>query len=63
MFLTGEIHEYESSLDLLIFNCKYFWLPETRVFYRIGLYSSILWIFLEVFGIWLSLFLSVFSFI
>ena len=44
-----DIHEYESSLDLLIFNCKFFWLPETRVFYRLGLYSSILWIFLENF--------------
>ena len=49
MYLTGDIHEYESSLDLLIFDCKYFWLSETRVFYRLGLYSSILWIFLGSF--------------
>ena len=34
MFSVDDIHEYESCLDLLIFNCEYFGLPETRVFYR-----------------------------
>ena len=46
MFSIGEIHEYESCLDLLIFDCKYFRVPKTRVFYRPALYFYILWTFL-----------------
>ena len=41
IFSIGDIHEYE-CLNLLIFNCKYFRLPETRIFYRLGMYFSIL---------------------
>ena len=49
MFSIGDIHEYESCFDLLIFNCKYFGLPETCVFYRPGLYFSIFVDFLSIF--------------
>ena len=63
MFSIGDIHEYESCLDLLILNCKYFWLPETRVFYRPGLYFSILWKYFESFCHLVITFLVCFSFI
>ena len=63
MFPIGDVREYELRLDLLIFNCKYFWLPETRVFYRPGLYFSILWIFLGSFCHLVITFLICFSFI
>ena len=63
MFSVGDIHEYESCLDLLIFNCKYIWLPETRVFYRPDLYFSILWNFLGSFCHLVITFLICFSFI
>ena len=49
MFSIGDIREYESCLELLIFNYEYFRLPETRVFYIPGLYFSILWTFLGFF--------------
>ena len=63
MFSVGDIHEYELCLDLQIFNCKYFWLPETHVFYRPGLYFSILLKFLESFCHLVITFLVCFSFI
>ena len=63
MFSIGNIHEYQSCLDLLIFNCKYFWLPETRAFYRPGLYFSALWTFLGFFCHLVITFLNCFSFI
>ena len=62
LFSIGDIHEYESCLDLLIFNCKYIWLPETRVFYRPGLYFSILWKYFESFCRLVITFLVCFSF-
>ena len=49
MFLIGDIHEYESFLGLMVFNCKYFRLPSAPVFYRPGLYLSILWTFFSIF--------------
>ena len=63
MFSIGYIHENESCLDLLIVNCKYIWLPETRVFYRPGVYISILWNFLGSFCHLVITFLICFSFI
>ena len=63
MFSIGYTHENESCLDLLIVNCKYLWLPETRVFYRPGLYFSILWKFFESFCHLVITFLVCFSFI
>ena len=62
MFSVGDIHEYESCLDLLIFNCKNIWLLETRVFYRPDLYFLILGNFLGSFYHLVITFLILFFF-
>ena len=63
LFSISNIHEYKSCLDILIFNCKYFRVPERSVFYRPGLYFSILRNFLGFFHHLVVTFLICFSFV